>query len=638
MSTVLNNQNTELVITLNAPYTNIQRILSYEDILETNISVYYGIDKFLRYSFNNINYSNWVALTNENLQFINIPQYSDFWIEYKYILNDIEEDESVEFKTIALEVLTHQQKILKKDCDIKSITDDCCVDQTQTSIDDCCPQDMFNPYDISNAIKVYEPLVKLTSNMFGFEVEYYHTNPRLNSKDVILKEYSVYNVESKCAIKVLIPDNTLPTKELQFNSQEGIILPDVFEVHLVKSVFEDAFGEGKIPRYQDYLYFPYLKRVYKVNSVMIADENPFNTANYYRVNLVDYAQQINIIDEEGVSDDLKELTNSYEDVFGGEMKEEIDKVIKPEQYETLNKDVDGKDIIRLSIDPFVIIRDHNITNPNTFQVISTNYYDFTNIEIVNQDAVIYNYSKGLPDDFAFTYMINPQKSLTIQTLNVNIKRIEDTTGTYSNDYYNNGILIETSEAHLLQEGDIFYIRNSSYYNGINLVAKIISDTKIIVDKIFKGYNGGAITKIYEKQIIINNINILSVILINGNTILKIYEKILIFPYSLPLNKWSYNVLNFSNSFKQVALYVYDNVLNSIYNKVNLIDPVDFDPKPISLKSGSYYLTNLRLFNATIEEEQHISVLSQQIVIDSHLALITDNALPQIRLKKYKNNR
>jgi hypothetical protein len=636
MAYILNEGNPELVISLTAPYTNISKVLSYEDVLEYDFSIYHDLDKFFRYSFNDINYSNWIELTNDNLKFIDIPMMSEFWIEYKYVLNDIEEDQSIEFKSIALEIVTQQQKILKKDCKINPSTDDCCVEKNAI-VEECCPDNLFNPYDIQNALNVYEPIIKVTSNIFGFEVEYHKTNPNLNTKDVILGEYSVYNVEAKCNLKVLIPDNTLPTKELQFESQDGVALPDVFEIHIVRSVFEDAFGEGAVPRMEDYLYFPYLKRIYSVNSIMVADENPFNTANYYRVNLVDYAQKVKIIDIEGISDDLNEKAESYEEIFKEEIKDEIEKVVKPQQYETISKKSEASDIIRAYIEPKVIIREHNIVNPNTYQVVSQYYYDFSQTLTSNEDVIKYNYSQGLPNDFAFTYMIQPQKALMINQMSVDIKKIEDTTGTYSNDYYN-GIIVETHDVHGLNNNDLIYIKNSSYYNGINLVSKILDSKRFIINKTYKGFNGGAITKSYEKQIIIENTGLFSIILINGNVVINIEEKLLIFPYSYPLKKWSYSVLNFSNTFKQVALYVYDEEFKNTYRKINLIDPVLFEKADITIKSGNYYLSNIRLFEANIEEEQHTIVLSQNIVIDSHLALIIDNAQPQVRLKQYENNR
>ena len=64
MSYILNSENTELIISLTAPYKNVKQILSYEDVLEFNMSIYYDLDKFFRFSFNDINYSNWVDLTD----------------------------------------------------------------------------------------------------------------------------------------------------------------------------------------------------------------------------------------------------------------------------------------------------------------------------------------------------------------------------------------------------------------------------------------------------------------------------------------------------------------------------------------------------------------------------------------------
>ena len=62
---------------------------------------------------------------------------------------------------------------------------------------------------------MYTQLSAMASNLFGFCVKYYKTKADQRSKDVILKEYSLFDVIASGDIKIMIPDNELPTRDIQ---------------------------------------------------------------------------------------------------------------------------------------------------------------------------------------------------------------------------------------------------------------------------------------------------------------------------------------------------------------------------------------------------------------------------------------
>jgi hypothetical protein len=65
----------------------------------------------------------------------------------------------------------------------------------------------------------------------------------------------------------MIPNNELPTREIQFNPLM-MDFPVQFEVHIVKSAFQQVFGVGTRPQMRDYLYFEqFMNRVYEVDAV-----------------------------------------------------------------------------------------------------------------------------------------------------------------------------------------------------------------------------------------------------------------------------------------------------------------------------------------------------------------------------------
>ena len=61
-------------------------------------------------------------------------------------------------------------------------------------------------------------------------------------------------------------------------------------------------------------------------------------------------------------------------------------------------------------------------------------------------------------------------------------------------------------------------------------------------------------------------------------------------------------------------------------------------KQWSLMPGQIKLTNVRLFKKPIEAEQRVNILQQYVVRDNQLALIIDNAIPSIQLRRYNQNR
>jgi hypothetical protein len=118
--------------------------------------------------------------------------------------------------------------------------------------------------------------------------------------------------------------------------------------------------------------------------------------------------------------------------------------------------------------------------------------------------------------------------------------------------------------------------------------------------------------------------------------------------------WYTVVVNLSNKFKQLSLYLYkldksqtytmpqneDSSLTLVkYDLRTLNGPVEFNSNDVwSLLGSSIDLTNIRIFKTPIEEEAHNATLNQYVVRDTQLALLVDNAIPQLKLAKLENPR
>jgi hypothetical protein len=120
------------------------------------------------------------------------------------------------------------------------------------------------------------------------------------------------------------------------------------------------------------------------------------------------------------------------------------------------------------------------------------------------------------------------------------------------------------------------------------------------------------------------------------------------------DKWYAFILNASNTYRQMSLHVY--ALDPISNEGlpqlqnnNLVlafkETKDLNNALIwnsdtfyHLNGAKMHITNIRLFEKTIELEQHHNVLNQYVVRDNQLASIIDNAIPSIGFQKFKNAR
>ena len=186
----------------------------------------------------------------------------------------------------------------------------------------------------------------LISNMFGICVLYFKTEPNSRSRDIVLKEYSIEKVIDKQNVKILIPDNQLPTRELNFN-QLMIDYNIQFEINIVKSEFWKVFGEGSHPDPHDYLYFStYMNKMYMVDSVSDPDDFGY-VASYWRVSLVPYQEMKSVqFDNDNLMNDTESLIFSAEGKFEEEMKEDIADNRKDNQLNNVGMLEQGQDPLR----------------------------------------------------------------------------------------------------------------------------------------------------------------------------------------------------------------------------------------------------------------------------------------------------
>jgi len=408
---VIDNKITEkgdvLIIETPSPFTGIRKITELDihgdktsGMEPAEISTTY------RYSYDKILWSDYRPC--EKVSDDTFMKDRDVWMEIKIELlnkNAVYVYESAEIDT---ESYQECNKLRLPQCMIQSLhagDGSSCNGQSQIVYNCACgSSNTYDPYSIMNKSRqIYNQLSSLVSNMFGFCVDYFKTEASKRSKDFILHEYSLENVVARDNVKILIPDNQLPTREIQFNPLM-LDYPVNFEVHIVKAEFQNVFGADAHPEVHDYLYMKdYMNRMYEVDSVQEADDFGY-TSSYWRVSLKVYEQRSAVkYSEQSLLDDTQELIFSASDKFKEDVEKEINDIRKDNQLNDLTLYAGGGDWLREYINDNVSYTKNKLYNRS--HAMSVYQYDMSslvdNIAVTYRTKVDYSFDNEHMISFLF---------------------------------------------------------------------------------------------------------------------------------------------------------------------------------------------------------------------------------------------
>jgi len=286
----------------------------------------------------------------------------------------------------------------------------------------CDPSLLFRPYDIMNpAIRLFQEMSVAVSEMFGHNVRYFKTQAKIESADVIFKEYSLYNVTDVKDIKVLVPDNAFPDNAIRFLPYD-MDFGEGLEIHIVREHFERAFGDD-LPEQKDFLYFPAIDRFFEVQSAYLFRDFMADNS-YYKVMLYKWQDKLNVIrDNPDIDDWVNEMHESLDDLLGDEMKVEYQKATKPLQYKTIS--VGDFDHVRSHINENLLIESKDLSN--YFTIISKYFYNLNSNMKLDDLAIQYKLAVNRNDieNTAISFWINNIKTIEPNTRTVLIDGYDD---------------------------------------------------------------------------------------------------------------------------------------------------------------------------------------------------------------------
>ena len=609
-------------------YSGIKSISGYTCVVhgEDENNFY---DKKFRYSDDKILWSDYRPLTNKNISNIKIND-NTVYIQYKFSLIG---NKQLMVESISLDVDYIKNENVIPECFWTKENK-----RTPQIVYSQEKNNLFNPYDISSSLGMYSQLSTLVSNMFGICVQYFKTAANSRSKDVVLKEYSLENVIDNQNIKILVPDNAMPSRELQFN-QMMIDYANQFEIQIVKSEFQKVFGINSHPDPHDYLYFQnYLNKMYMVDSVSDPDDFGY-MATYWRVSLVPYQNMKSVgFADDNLMKNTDQITFSVEGKFEDEMNVEIADARKDNQLNDIGDLAEGQDNIRRILHENVRIVDENIYNDWT--IVAKQYYNLSTIN-KNEKAVEYRYS-GLSsiDERMITFAFRPSnlknvsENIMIDSIINNNGKIRFKVKTWS-DLLVSGNMIKLSRVSGLK----------GWYRILNVEKnKLVIDIDYGYDESIRLMSCGKMV-CYETNTCVyvdSGFEIMQMpdrmmVMINGEKYEYVFDG-----FSSFEKKWYFCVFGLKNRLSNMWLYEVSGseILNNTHSEIKFIgiSSNDIDEFKMTgyfgLKGGNIHLTNFRLWNKLCEQDLHKLILSQYVVDDTHNTLIVDNAQNEL-LVNYK---
>ena len=610
-------------------YNNIKQILGFKANIsgETN-NVYY--DKEFRYSSDGILWSDYKQLTNDNLSNINVYD-GKIYLQYRFTQVG---NGNLSINSISLDVDYNSE--------VDSVIPECfwnnSVDNSSKIVFNTGSSSVFNPYALGQGIQMYNQLSALISSMFGFCVLYFKTEANSRTRDVVLKEYSIEKVIAKDNIKILIPDNQLPTRELQFNSMM-LDMPIQFEVHVVKSDFQKVFGKDSHPDPHDYLYLSnYVNKMYMVDSVSDPDDFGY-AASYWRVSLVPYQEFSSVqFEDNSLLEETESLVFSAEGKFGDEVQDEFDDIRKDSQLNDVGDFGEGQDLLREYLEPNLRINSENIYNKWT--VVSKQHYALSTIE-KGRRVVKYRYNDSFSDtdERMLTFWFRPKNIDKSVSENILLTEISEN---------EKGIKVGVQKwNNLFQDGNYVKLTRTGSANGYRkiveanrsggyIVVEGKYDARARIMNCAKLVAYGVNAPIYMGDTFSVEQNYNSISLNIGN---KHYD-FTFDNFGKFENKWYAVVIGLNKGIANIWLYdsVGSDKKENIKSELKLIScsskeigKFEIFGSECGLMSCDLDFTNFRLWNKICEQELHDLILSQYVVDDSHNTLIVDNAQQELLL-------
>jgi hypothetical protein len=618
-----------------------------------------------RWGTTNLKRASWMDLTIPNLQSITLDPTKDLYVDFRFTLigggpitiEDVQLEYTQTEDALDPYLGFHPPMSVAERGNVSNMT----------KIENFT----FKPYEVNPAVVLYKELSSTINKMFGQDVMYARAVPMNIGKDVFLHEWTLYDVDDPCCVKVLVPNNEFPDSKLNFNPF-GIDFEIPFEVHIVKDYFEEIFGVGIAPQKRDIIYFPLTNRIYEIESSYLW-RDIMQKEVYWKVSIKKYQPKSNVYQPDDLREQFDLITTSAEKEFGEEVNVEKLKITKPQQYGNTVASL-NYDPIRLSLDDNLIISQLSLKNYSN--ILSESQYDLRSIFVPGAQTTAVTYRA----DVSFTEAVTESRSLYAWFKDIKPKITlpkDPIKGSISKGVPGATTTPLTISIAPKRNYTIDTTLKITRFNGLSLYGQFVSSTPIV---------GGFTIVIDVRNEIISYLDVhypnwASPSINSGYHLEPTYEKILMDGYdvatatgwklstfasryfvfkstyedvifilqnNLAEDSWYAYFFNVSNEYAQLSLDLWirkwndtspappqTTDLENIYSKSVITTVGDRTPqveRKYLLPASNTVCTNIRLLSATENDlPKQMILLNQTILQDAQYAIIVDNALPRLKL-------
>jgi hypothetical protein len=658
-----------------------------------------NLTRKFRYSRNRLDWSLWYDVAPGNLgdaAGIFLDEHDEFYFEVKYEYDD---GTSNELSTI---IEINEIKLrFRQAAQVANVytPQTICSDEKCTSIiQNRDPS--FRPYNVDSAIGMFQELSFFTNQLYGHQVVYFRTLPESNSGDYVFKEWTLYkNIDRKC-IKVMVKDNAFPDNMPKF-TDFGIDFQLPFEVEIDHKYYQSIFGVNSEPRKRDFLYFPLLNRMFEIQGSYL-HRGFMMSPTFWKIQLKKYNPNIDMLLTDDTRTFLDNVITNAEQLFGEEVKKDIKDATMPEQYQKITTTFDSSrkalhpDLIQRPLKytynfaPLIenyydlgaiLPGDLTIELTSDSPVISTTQQVFNlpsldKIPATSNDVILAYQDSELYLTWKNGGLVTNDKN--IKSLNTRYVRvrgpfdsIENHIGTSDEGRYirveayrdislkdQKGILYDATgpvDTAQFKVRDTAVVYNAQPKFNVttekNLSFTCLFNVPSLADTInfIDGYDdltssGIRVTAVFNRY---------TSTLPEGDLIITVKVNSLVKTYTINnfvSESWHAMVVSMSNEFLQCGAYVYKikedpsdlvnhNDFVRILSNTSSFAQQTFDiTQNYTLPNSKLWITNIRVFNTMLREEEHDFILSQQFLKDESMLVLIDNCRPQTNLPYIAKNR
>jgi hypothetical protein len=534
----------------------------------------------------------------------------------------------------------------------------------------------FNVNNVVSAAQNYAAINNVVNELLGYEFKWFRAVPQQRSKDVIFQEYTLSNVE-ECPIemKAVISQNSTNIDSKYTYDLNGLEYEIPFEIQIDKRYWESKAGFGTGPQKKDIVYFPMANKLFQVESSYVI-RGFMEQETGWRINLRKYQPESSRRESDALKDTIDKYTVSAEEIFGTAVNNDIQKLVDDKQFSAFNGTSQDK---YKTVDASLRTINKSINIYGT--VVSQSYYDMMSSLVSN--AIVYKPEDNIDitDDRSLTAWIQPRtipsvnKQYSVDSITPVVSLDVSSFYVYDTSLYNRANYIVTlSTPILLSNISIDDNVVISRPGALNLYAKIVAisidplrfycainpfvleDLNAIKTDWYlqKGYTFTRKEPIsvldgvnaFGEHVLSVNVYANQYIAISyGHTYAGDDSYVVRMDDKLEDDKWYGLVVNIGNTWNQYNVQMWKQhetdknaKLESIFYETLRLYPENIGISNYSVNKSPSYLTNIRLFNTTIEEEKQSNELLSYFSQDSDQLIISDSCDPILLLQYISKQR